>query len=105
VIATSVLCISSVIGLIVILKAIPGSSASAIEYGVVTVTSDPPGATIIIDGDAELTGKTDKPLQLPVPKDGDHVVEAKLAGHKDALQSFKFTDGLVVDVKVTLKPE
>jgi PEGA domain len=101
--ATIVMCVASITGLVLIWRTMPTAGQSVVEYVVVHVTSDPPGAVVTVDGDAALSGTA--PLQVPLEKivGAEHVVEVKLDGHASATQTFKLVgDGDVQPVNVKL---
>ena len=100
---TIAMCVLSVVAAatIAVLAMGGGDDGTVLELGLLTVTTEPPGATVIVDGEAELAVKT--PAQLDVPLEGEHKVRIEIAGKPPLERTFEFAAGTTthaLDVKL-----
>lgn len=72
-------------------------SVPAVEQGMLRIESIPPGATVVIDGDAR--GET--PLSLPVNV-GQHQLELRLTGYLQQAQSLRINPGQALTISSSL---
>ena len=78
------------------------TSTYYITFGGISVTSDPPGATVDLDGAA--TGKT-TPTTIPMASVGEHTVRVSRTDYLTREQKVTVMNGSVTPVHITLVPE
>jgi hypothetical protein len=71
------------------------------DYGILTVTSDPLGAAVMMDDEA--TGKK-TPVTFPVVRPGVHVIKLTLEAHGDAVERASVTQGETTNLTAKLTP-
>ncbi len=68
-----------------------GGEGVTVEYGLLTVTTEPAGATVIVDGEKDYAQTS--PARLDVPVEGEHKVKIELDGKKPVEREFNFAAG------------
>jgi serine/threonine-protein kinase len=73
---------------------------AALPPGTLTITTTPPGATVVLDG-KQLDGKT--PLEVSVSAAQEHLVRVSLAGHVDDAKTVEVASGAKQALALTLE--